>query len=48
MTIIETKLDESPQGQYQYYMNKNKEWMARELVEKNKQLKILHGQKQEK
>ena len=37
MTVIETKLDETPQGQFKYYMNKNKSWWARELVEKNKQ-----------
>lgn len=44
MTIIETKLDESPQGQYRYYMNKNKDWLASELVSKNKQLKALSEQ----
>lgn len=44
MAIYEIKQDESPQGQYKYYMNKSKDWLASELVEKNKQLKKLHLQ----
>jgi len=48
MTIIETKLDETPQGQFKYYMNKNKSWLARELVDKNKQLRKLLNVRKEK